>query len=79
MNKFKIGDEVICIDGPPNDCIDYPGGGWRLGFRFRVRKYTTGNGMFIYWNGYDGCGVYEPALRLVSKNQYVGTRIKKEV
>ena len=79
MAKFKIGDRVICIrnDKAHNIGADgnstYDGHGWKEGYKFIISNITehiilssTDGDIPIYWKGYNGGGVFEPFLELVT-------------
>jgi len=75
--KFKVGDEVECIEGATSH--SGPGSGWKLGYRFIVEKITfVDSGRPIYWKGLEGHGVYEDYLKLVAEEALitVGSIIK---
>jgi len=67
MNKFKVGQEVECIES--NVVINsryYGGAGWKKGLRFKIISISSsGNGCPIYWPGLHNLGIYEPFLKLV--------------
>lgn len=66
MNKFKIGDKVICVENIKDKGTK--GAGWRKNLIFKVSEITsTYSDKPIYWKGLEGCGVYENYLELVTK------------
>jgi len=60
MAKFKVGDEVICVESDKTK-----GDGWKKDYRFTIESISNEHdGNPIYWKGLNGSGVYEGALEL---------------
>ena len=76
-DKFKVGDEVVCIRG---EKINEPyakdtdsegrGAGWRIGLKFKITFVRGSNN--IYFGGYNTCGVHEEHLKLCKENKWKG-------
>ena len=64
MSKFKIGDEVVCVD---SKLSEYEGSGWEPNKKFiidHIKPVTNSNCYFPK----TGAGVYEYALELADKS-----------
>lgn len=68
--KFKVGDEVICIDNPNRKLKgidnDGYGHGWKEGLKFKIEGISMEER--ILWGGLKGNGVYEDCVQLVSED-----------
>ena len=64
MNKFKVGDIVVCVNNPKLKTTK--GAGFKLGLKYRIRKIAHGNNS-CYFGGMDDYGVFEPFLILVKE------------
>ncbi len=64
--KFKVGDEVICIESDKESTGD----GWQKDYRFTINKITSQDSEYpIYWKGLNRCGVFEHALKLAKEHK----------
>ena len=83
MGKFKVGDRVVCIV-PKKGTEKYEdhniggGAGWEKGHEFTITSISNSKyECKVYWQGVEGCGVYEPYLQLAVnswKERYGGTK-----
>ena len=77
-DKFKVGDEVVCIRG---EKINEPqavgtetegrGMGWRIGLKYKITS-ISGFGHNVYFGGCNTYGVWEDHLRLYKENIWKG-------
>lgn len=76
-NKFKVGDEVICIPGfttinedKYNEYGGYGGYGYKKGRIFTITKIDLNpkNFLNVMWNN-ENKGVYQKALQLYKKRE----------
>ena len=73
MPKFKVGDRVRCINIDSDVLYQLIGVGWKENLVYTIQsKWIPDNDptSCVYYGGWDGHGVYEPFLELVSIEEW---------